>query len=82
MTRLRDRKERAYQVPAEIPPELKTATLSVRPLRLAFLVDAQASREELLKYITYNTSIWGGGANYFVPVHDSGIRVGFITVPS
>jgi hypothetical protein len=73
MTRLRDRKEKAYLIPTEVPSELRAATLSVRPLRLAFLVDAQAQKEELLKYIVYNSSIWGGSANYFVSIYDSTI---------
>jgi len=55
------------------PTDVQVATLSVRPLRLAFLVDVQASTEDVLKYITYNTSIWGGEFNFLVPVRDSTI---------
>ncbi len=66
-------KERARLIPGEAPTELRFATLSVRPLRLAFLINAESSEDELLKYITYNTSIWGGFSNFFIPLHSSTI---------
>lgn len=74
MTRRRDLKEKAYLIPNESIPYLKPATLSVRPLRLAFGIDAQTSKEDLLKYIKYNTSIWGGSSNLFFPLYNSTIN--------
>ncbi|MBM4429344.1 MAG: hypothetical protein FJ026_03225 [Chloroflexi bacterium] len=73
MARIRERKERARLIPDKPQTDLRLATLSVRPLRLAFLVNVQAPKEELLKYIAYNTSIWGGLSNFFIPVRDSTI---------
>ena len=51
--------------------ETKTAELSIRPLRMAFLIDTKTSEEDFIKIITYNTSIWGGFYNLFVPINES-----------
>ena len=73
MAKKREREERARLIPDDPRTDLRLATLSVRPLRLAFLVNAEGPKEELLKYIAYNTSIWGGQSNFFIPVRGSAI---------
>lgn len=66
--------EYARLVPTAAETRIEHVHLALRPLRLAFLIDVHASPEELLKYIDYNTSIWGGKFNLFVPT-EGGARI-------
>ncbi len=66
MAREDDTKVRARLLP-ETTLETKTATLAVRPLRLAFLVRARASEEDVLTYLAYCSSVWGGVFNALIP---------------
>ena len=77
MSKARERCHRGRAIADPVPPAPRIATLSVRPLRLAFLIDANARADELLRYVRYNTSIWGGRANLLIPVHENVIRNGW-----
>lgn len=66
MSKARDRKVKARLLP-EMSVETRAATVAVRPLRLAFLINIDAPEERLLKYLAYNSSIWGGIYNCLVP---------------
>lgn len=61
------KQEYARLVPTAPETRIEHVHLALRPLRLAFLIDADASLEEVAKYIDYNTSIWGGKFNFLVP---------------
>ena len=49
--------------------EKKRITLSVRPQRIAFLVPEDIDLDSLAELIQYNTNIWGGLFNIFVPTN-------------
>ena len=47
--------------------EAKLATVSLRPLRLAFLLRTDASGETVLTCIRHSTSVWGGVFSALIP---------------
>lgn len=61
---------RARLIPETGVVERKTATLAARSLRFAFIVHAEASLDELRRYMSYNSSLWGGRYNSFIPAQD------------
>jgi len=67
MTRHRESKERARPIRSNSSVEKRRATVSVRPLRLAFVINTGTAQRELIKYLAYNTSIWGGAYNCLIP---------------
>ena len=67
MTRYRELKERARLVPGDSTIERRNATIVVRPVRLAFVININTPQEELIKYLAYNASVWGGMYNCLVP---------------
>jgi hypothetical protein len=80
MSRLKERKEKARLIEEEPSSGLRVANLSVRPQRLAYLIDDRISEKEIIDLITYNTSIWGGLDNFFIPVHDSRVDEDWLSV--
>src|SRR5258708_23871983 len=48
--------------------------LSVRPLRFGFIVNRAIGSDVLEQIIQYNTSLWGGQFNLFVPTDGKSIR--------
>jgi len=49
------------------------AKFSVRPQRLAFIIDKDIEQSQLLDIIEYNTWVWGGFYNILVPFRDGSI---------
>ena len=47
--------------------ETRTATISVRPLKVAFLLNREVGIEGLRKIIQYNSSVWSGIHNPIIP---------------
>ncbi|HOH30367.1 MAG TPA: hypothetical protein PLC40_11880, partial [Candidatus Hydrogenedentes bacterium] len=47
--------------------------LSVRPQRLAFILDTALSQTDLLEIVEYNSSVWGGFYNLMVPCNNGSI---------
>jgi hypothetical protein len=50
-----------------ITAETRLVTASLRPLRLAFLLNADASSETVLTCLRHNSSVWGGIFNALIP---------------
>ncbi len=67
MTKTRDRKELARQLPRQPVVERRYVTMAMRPLRLAFVINSTTPIDELVQYLIYNSSIWGGIHNALVP---------------
>jgi len=74
MTRARDLKEKARLIPSESVVEKRSATVTIRPLRLAFVINVNTSQETLIKYLAYNASIWGGVYNGLIPTDGKSLR--------
>ena len=74
MSKRRENLERARPVSGPERDEIRLVSLGVRPPRIAYIISATAVVDELLKFITYNTSIWGGISNCFIPAADGHIR--------
>lgn len=53
----------------------KNAEFTVRPTRIAYLVNVEIDNETLLRVIEFNTLLWGGFYNLFVPVREGSIRL-------
>jgi len=51
----------------DIKREKKIITTQIRPYRIAFIVNRSISKEQLSKLIQFNTHIWGGFYNAFIP---------------
>jgi hypothetical protein len=52
----------------------RIATVSTRPLRFGFVVHRDIGQDTLLELIQFNSSIWGGKHNLFIPTDGSIIR--------
>ncbi len=65
---------RARTVPTEPKPTRRIAVIAPRPLRLAFVINANTSKQQLLKYLKYNSNIWGGYYNLFIPTDGKTLR--------
>jgi len=61
----------AYELPSLPNIEQRYATVSIRPLRTAFLIEKDIPLENFRDLITYNTGIWGGKFNLLIPYSDS-----------
>lgn len=61
-----------------IPPPRATlhrsAGVSTRPLKLAFLINEATPSDQLLKYFAYNTTVWGGFYNPLIPTDGKSLR--------
>ncbi len=60
---------KAHEVPPGNVTEAKGAELSTRPLKLAFVINDRLPLSELLKVVEFNSIIWGGYYNLFVPTN-------------
>jgi hypothetical protein len=56
------------------PHKQSVAEFTVRPLRFAYIVNRGIEYSELHQLIQYNTSLWGGKYNLFVPSDGDSIR--------
>lgn len=61
-------------VPRNKPTQQSVAEFNVRPLRFAYIVNRDIDYSELQQMIQYNTSLWGGKYNLFVPTDGNEIR--------
>jgi hypothetical protein len=52
----------------------EVANVSVRPLKLAFLIHDKTPKSQLLKYFEYNSSVWGGSYNPLIPTDGKNLR--------
>ena len=64
----------AYLVPGEQFIERRLATISTHPMKVAFLINENISKEKLVKYFEYNTAIWGGYYSLLVPTDGQTLR--------
>jgi hypothetical protein len=74
MTKSQDRYIRARLAPKDKVIERRTATIATRPLKLAFIIHEHTSRDQLLRFIEYNTSVWGGYYNLLLPTDGQRLR--------
>lgn len=61
-------------IPQDNPHKQSVAELSVRPLKFAYIVNREIEYSEFHQIIKYNTSLWGGKYNLFVPTDGDFIR--------
>lgn len=52
----------------------EVASVAVRPLRLAFLISETTPKDQLLKYVQYNSSVWGGFYNTLIPTDGQSLK--------
>lgn len=66
------KKKRLLARPIDRPSDIhyQIARLTIRPSRVSYLIDTRVSLTDLFSYLKYNSSIWGGYANFFAPVKD------------
>lgn len=74
MSKTQDAKELARQIPGPSTVERRYVTMAIRPLRLAFVININTSPDELIRYLAYNTSIWGGIHNCLIPNDGHSLR--------
>lgn len=74
MPKSEDRYTKGRLVPVETTSELRLATVSTRPLKLAFIINEATSKEQLLKYLEYNSTVWGGFYNPLLPTGGRTLR--------
>lgn len=74
MSKTRDRYIKGRLVPTGGSIEYKSATISTRPLRLAFIIHVDVSKTQLMQYFEYNSIIWGGFYNAFIPTDGRALR--------
>ena len=74
MPKSEDRYTKGRLVPVETTSELRLATVSTRPLKLAFIINETTSKEQLLKYLEYNSTVWGGFYNPLLPTDGQTLR--------
>lgn len=74
MTRARELKEKARLIPGGSVVEKRSATIAIRPLRLAFVININTSQETLIKHLAYNASVWGGIYNCLIPTDGQSLR--------
>lgn len=74
MSKLQEIKELSRLVPRSPTVERRYVTVAVRPLRLAFVINVNSSPDELIRYLTYNASIWGGVCNCLIPTDGRSLR--------
>ncbi|MCA9885492.1 MAG: hypothetical protein KC708_21085, partial [Anaerolineae bacterium] len=55
-------------------PEQRIAEISLRPIRIAYVVNRDVEYSILRQVIAYNTMLWGGKFNIFVPTDGKTIR--------
>ena len=59
----------------EKPPSFsRQVTVSVRPFRLAFIVDEKIDLENLSRIFEYNCLVWGGYYNLIIPCNGMSVR--------
>src|SRR5215213_1239259 len=58
---------RARVVPVKQASQSRSAELSTRPLKLAFIINERASRKSFLEIVKFNSIVWGGYFNVFIP---------------
>ena len=75
MSKLKDRQIKGCLVPTEPVFERRIATVLARPLRLAFVINETEPTEQLFRYIEYNSIIWGGYYNVFLPTDGKTLRI-------
>jgi len=74
MPSFKDHTQSARRVPVSQPPVNRLATIGARPLRMAFVVNDSAPVELLSEILQYNSLLWGGLYNTFVPTDGKTIR--------
>jgi hypothetical protein len=52
----------------------EVASVAVRPLRLAFLISETTPKDQLLKYLQYNSTVWGGFYNALIPTDGRSLK--------
>lgn len=69
-----DKQIRGRLTPSENIVTRRIAGVSTRPLKLAFLIDENTPKHQILKYFEYNSTIWGGFYNLLVPTDGKTLR--------
>jgi|GEM_PF-3347430 len=67
---MKHKESKAHLIPEVTWPKIEVADISLRPYRIAFLLDSDLTESELHDLILYNTSIWGGQTNLMIPLKD------------
>jgi hypothetical protein len=52
----------------------EVASVAVRPLRFAFLINENTPKKQLLKYLRYNSTVWGGFYNTLIQTDGQSLR--------
>lgn len=74
MGKSHDKQIRSRLIPPTTVAEQRTAAISTRPLKLAFLINEATPKDQLLKYIEYNSTVWGGFYNSLIPTDGKSLR--------
>lgn len=74
MVKSHDNQVKCRLIPPARVTEHRPANVSTRPLKLAFLINEATPRDQLLKYIAYNTTAWGGFYNLLIPSDGKSLR--------
>ena len=53
--------------------EIRNAKISIRPLKIAFLINREVGIEGLRKIIQFNSTVWNGIYNIIIPSDGSDI---------
>jgi Holliday junction resolvase len=74
MPKSQDNQVKCRLIPPARVPERRSAVVSTRPLKLAFLINEATPSDQLLKYFAYNTTAWGGFYNPLIPTDGQTLR--------
>jgi hypothetical protein len=64
---------KARAVPLKQASQSRSAELSTRPLKLAFIINERTSRKLFFEIVKFNSIIWGGYFNVFIPTDGQNI---------
>jgi hypothetical protein len=74
--------KKAFLLQKEVVAEKRIATISTRPMKVAFLIREDITRMELIKYLEYNTSTWGGYYNLLIPTNGKTLKKDWHNTPN